>query len=401
MNSKIARRIRARHRADQRFRLYGILALGGAAAMLGVLLVSLMVPGVKGLFYLQASLPISPEVQQVTQELPPSLQVKRVLSAYFPDVTARRDKRALYSLLAPHAGIAAQTHDTVMHVPLSSSSALWVSDGMLPDTFKRYGLSQQQAAWLGALHEEGRLISRFDTGFFTEGDSRNPERAGIGGGLMGSLFIVLICLACALPMGVGAAMYLQEFSRPSRLRDIVEVSINNLAAIPSIIYGLLGLFVYLQLFGLPRSSALVGGLTLSLMTLPIIIISTRLALAAVPDSLRDAARGLGASPLQVVMHHVLPQALPGIITGTILGLARALGETAPLLMIGMVAFIANPPITPLDPATAMPVQIYLWASSPEQGFTQKTASGILVLIGLLLCMNLLATYIRHRSERNR
>ncbi len=393
-NDAYLKRIHARHRAERRFRRYGLLALLAAAAMLLVLLASIFTPGMKGL---QHSL-VTLELHDTQGEL----SAKAALAARFPDVSGRRDKRDLARLLAPHADsyITPEAQHSIT-VPLSSSADLWIKDGMPQDKHRHYGLSLKQAEWLKELEQADTIDTTMKWAFFVEGDSREPEKAGFGGSILGSLFVVLICLVVTLPLGVAAAVYLEEFAKPSRWKDLIEVNINNLAAIPSIIYGLLGLFVYLALFGLPRSSALVGGLTLSLLTLPMIIIATRVALNAVPNSLRNAARGMGASPLQVVTHHVLPQAMPGIMTGTILGMARAIGETAPLLMIGMVAFIATPPESLNDPATAMPVQIYLWASSPEQGFVQKTASGILVLITILLCMNLLANYIRGRSERKR
>ncbi len=238
-----------------------------------------------------------------------------------------------------------------------------------------------------------------NTVFWKSGDSREPELAGFWGAIVGSFFTLLVTLALSFPVGVLAAIYLEEFAPKNRWTDFVEVNINNLAAVPSIVFGLLGLAVFLNFFGLPRSAPLVGGIVLSLMTLPTIIIASRAALKAVPPSIREAALGVGASKHQVVTHHVLPLAMPGILTGTIIGMAQALGETAPLLMIGMVAFIVNVPGGITDPSTVMPVQIYLWADSPERAFVARTSAGIMALLGFLVLMNALAVILRKRFER--
>ena len=234
---------------------------------------------------------------------------------------------------------------------------------------------------------------------FGNPDSRFPEIAGLLNGMVGSLYVVLICFLVSFPMGIGAAIYLEEFAPKNRWTDLIEVNINNLAAVPSIVFGLLGLAVFIQIFGVPRSAPLAGGLVIALMTLPVLIIVTRNALKAVPPSIREAAYGMGASPQQVVFHHVLPLALPGILTGTIIGMAAALGETAPLLLIGMNAFITSPPGGILDAATTLPTQIYIWADSPERGFVARTSAGIIVLLGFLLIMNALAIFLRQKLER--
>jgi phosphate transport system permease protein len=231
------------------------------------------------------------------------------------------------------------------------------------------------------------------------GDSREPELAGIRGAIMGSIYMLSITLALAFPIGVAAAIYLEEFAPRNRWADLVEVNINNLAAAPSILFGILGLAIFIDFLALPRSAPLVGGLVLTLLTLPVIIIASRAAIKSVPRSTREAAIGMGASSMQVVFHHVIPQALPGMLTGTIIGMSRALGETAPLLMIGMVAFIVDVPSSFADPATALPVQIYLWADSPERAFAERTAAAIIVLLGFLLLMNLAAVILRRRMER--
>ena len=243
-----------------------------------------------------------------------------------------------------------------------------------------------------------QLSTGFNWNFLSNSDATDPMQVGIWGAFKGSLITMLVTLLLAFPVGVLAALYLEEYAPKNRLTDLIEVSINNLAAVPSIIFGLLGLAVFLNFFGMPRSGALVGGLTLALMTMPVIVISGRNAVKAVPPSIREAALGIGASPLQVVFHHVLPLALPGILTGTIIGMARALGETAPLLMIGMRAFIATPPSGITDPATVLPVQIFLWSDEVDRGFVEKTSAAIIILLLFLLTMNALAIYLRNRFE---
>jgi phosphate transport system permease protein len=262
-------------------------------------------------------------------------------------------------------------------------------------------VSDAQAAWWSELEDDGAVRKRFNSLLFINGDSREPELAGIRGALVGSFYMLLVTLLVAFPLGVATAVYLEEFAPKSRWADLVEVNINNLAAVPSIVFGLLGLAVFIDWLSMPRSAPLVGGLVLSLLTLPVIIISARAAIKGVPPSIREAGASVGASKIQVVAHHVLPLALPGILTGTILGMSRALGETAPLLMIGMVAFIVDVPQSLGDPATALPVQIYLWAESPERAFAEKTSAAILVLLGFLLLMNLAAVLVRRRFEDNR
>lgn len=260
-------------------------------------------------------------------------------------------------------------------------------------------LSDKEIVWLDYMSEQGLIESKFNSVFFTSGASREPEQAGILGAIMGSLYTMIVTLLLSFPIGVAAAIYLEEFAPKNKLTQIIEVNINNLAAVPSIVFGLLGLAMFLNVFGLPRSAPLVGGMVLALMTLPTIIIASRAALRSVPPSIREAALGIGASKLQTVTHHVLPLAMPGILTGTIIGMAQALGETAPLLMIGMVAFIVDIPGGPLDPATVLPVQIFMWADFPEPAFQQKTSAAILVLLAFLITMNALAVILRKRFER--
>jgi len=336
--------------------------------------------------------------------------VKAALRKAFPAVTDRREKKVLYGLVS--SGATYELRDRVMHDPalIGTTQSLWVpADDDIDMMMKgRFDLSQpeserrvkdNQVAWIKQLEDEGRVEKRFNTTFFTAGDSREPELAGIKGAVTGSFFTLLICLAIAFPVAVAAAVYLEEFAPKNRWTDIIEVNINNLAAVPSIVFGLLGLAVFINFFGLPRSVPLVGGMVLALMTMPTIIIASRAALKSVPPSIREAALGIGASPMQTVTHHVLPLAMPGMLTGTIIGMAQALGETAPLLMIGMVAFIVDIPGGPLDPSAVLPVQIYLWADSPERAFVERTSAAIMVLLVFLISMNLLAVWLRKRFER--
>ena len=267
----------------------------------------------------------------------------------------------------------------------------------LPEAERQIG--DAQIAWIDALSAQGLVRRAFAARLLQSGDSREPELAGVWGAAAGSFWTLLVTLALSFPLGVAAAIYLEELAPKSRWTDLIEVNINNLAAVPSIVYGLLGLAVFLGFFGLPRSAPLVGGMVLALMTLPTVIIAARAAIRAVPPSIREAALAIGASPVQTIFHHVLPLAVPGILTGTIIGMARALGETAPLLMIGMVAFIVDVPSGPLDPATALPVQIFLWADSPERAFVARTSAAILVLLAFLVLMNFTAVLLRNRFER--
>lgn len=260
-------------------------------------------------------------------------------------------------------------------------------------------LQQEQASWLKQLTDDGRIEARFNKAFFVNSDSREPEQAGIAGAVKGTLLTMLVTLLLSFPLGVAAAIYLEEFAAKNRMTDLIEVNINNLAAVPSIVFGLLGLAVIINLFGMPRSTPIVGGIVLTLMTLPTIIIASRAAIKAVPPSIRHGAMALGASKMQVAFGHVLPLAMPGILTGTIIGMAQALGETAPLLMIGMVAFIVDIPSGVTDAATVLPVQVYLWADSPERAFLAKTSAAILVLLGILIIMNICATLLRKYFEK--
>jgi phosphate transport system permease protein len=336
--------------------------------------------------------------------------IKNELRRLFPEVKKRQDRKALYKLVSSGAPLVLR--QMVMSNPslIGSRQKVWLPmdddidmlvkghiDRQLPESGRR--VSDLVIGWVERLENEDLIGKRFNLTFFTSGDSREPELAGIGGAVMGSIYTMLVTLLLSFPIGVATAVYLEEFAPKNRWTDLVEVNINNLAAVPSIVFGLLGLAVFINFFGLPRSAPLVGGLVLTLMTLPTIIIASRAALKAVPPSVREAALGVGASRMQMVGHHVLPLAMPGMLTGTIIGMAQALGETAPLLMIGMVAFIVDIPGGPLDPSTVLPVQIFLWADSPERAFIEKTSAAIMLLLAFLIVMNLLAVILRKRFER--
>ena len=336
--------------------------------------------------------------------------VRNALRAEFPDVRSRGDRRQLYKLVSIGAGY--QMRDMLEANPelLGTTQTIWVPASSTVDMLRkgnidasveesRRTISDLQIGWVRKLEEADRVETRFNSALFANGDSRDPELAGIKGALMGSFYMLIVTVLLAFPIGVAAAIYLEEFAPKNRWSDLIEVNINNLAAVPSIVFGLLGLAVFINWMAIPRSAPLVGGLVLSLLTLPVIIIASRASIKAVPPSIREAALGLGASKMQVVFHHVMPLALPGMLTGTIIGMSRALGESAPLLMIGMVAFIVDVPSGFSDPATALPVQIYLWADSPERAFAERTSAAIIVLLGFLLLMNLTAVVIRKRMER--
>ncbi len=335
---------------------------------------------------------------------------RNALRTVIPEASGRRDKRALAKMLS--IGAEEELRDAVLADPtlVGQTKRIWLTagadfDALNKGTIARTGaesdrrLSDKQIAWFDALDANGQVRRAFNSRFFTAGDSREPELAGVLGAVVGTLYALAITLLLAFPLGVMAAVYLEEFAPKNRWTGIVEVNINNLAAVPSIVFGLLGLAVFLNFFGLPRSAPLVGGMVLALMTLPTIIIAARASLKAVPPSIREAALGIGASPMQTVTHHVLPLAMPGILTGTIIGMARALGETAPLLMIGMVAFIADIPSRVTDPASVLPVQVFLWADAPERAFAERTAAAILVLLTVLVAMNLSAVILRKKFER--
>ncbi|MGQ7846295.1 phosphate ABC transporter permease PstA [Granulosicoccus sp. 3-233] len=419
--TKVRASLKKRYAAEKRFRLYGVTAIAASIGFLFILLFSIVS---KGLPAFQSTF-VKLDVQLDSATLgisddPTEAElraanfgglIKQTMRERFPEVSSRGDKKALYQMISTGAEYELYDQVAADRALLDTSISLWLptddelsalikSDADLsnPDSIVTR-MSDKQIAWAKSLKDAGQLEVRFNRTFFTNGDSREPELAGIRAALMGSAFTLLITFALSFPIAVAAAIYLEEFAPQNRWTDIVEVNINNLAAVPSIVFGLLGLAVFINFFHLPRSAPVVGGIVLSLMTLPTIIISSRAALKAVPPSIREAARGLGASPLQVVTHHVLPLAMPGILTGTIIGLAQALGETAPLLMIGMVAFIVDIPASVTDAATVLPVQVFLWADSPERAFVEKTSAAIMVLLVFLVVMNALAVFLRKKFER--
>jgi len=415
-----ATRLRRRYAAERRFRFYGILAVAVAAGMLGLLLGSILYKGYSAFYRTEIALPVNfdPAVIDPAGTRDPAViaaadyaKIARdSLNARFPDVSSRADRRALSQLLA--AGTDLRLRAMAMENPAIIGTTATVElaasddvDMLMKGRISRAvgeadrTLTDKQLAWMDELEADGLVAYSLNTTFFTAGDSREPEEAGVLGAFIGSILTMLVTLALAFPLAVATAVYLEEFAPKNRWTDLIEVNINNLAAVPSIVFGLLGLAIFLGFFGLPRSAPVVGGLVLALMTLPTIIIATRASLKAVPPSIREAAYGVGASSLQVVTHHVVPLALPGILTGTIIGMARALGETAPLLMIGMVAFIVDVPKGFTDAATVLPVQVYLWADSPERGFVEKTSGAIIVLLVTLVLMNGIAVFLRRRFER--
>jgi phosphate transport system permease protein len=416
---QIQRSLAKRYRAEKRFQLYGAVAVAFGLLCVALLFTDIISKGYKafGQTYIQMEVTYDASTLGIT-DVNDSQQValadfhgvvKTALKSRFVDVSGRKAKRDLYGLISHGAGYTLRDRLVANPKLLNQTETLWlVADDDIDTYYKSIGtdagaftgrMSEQRQGWVDQLVQSDDVEMRLNRNFFTKGDSREPELAGIRGAAMGSLFALIITIALSFPIGVAAAVYLEEFAPQNRWTDLIEVNINNLAAVPSIIFGLLGLAIFINFFHVPRSVPVVGGLVLTLMTLPTIIISSRAAIKAVPPSIRDAAIGVGASPMQVVLHHVLPLAMPGMLTGAIIGMAQALGETAPLLMIGMVAFIVDIPGGFTDPATVLPVQIFLWADSPERAFMEKTSAAIMVLLAFLILMNTLAVILRKRLER--
>ena len=414
-------RVRRRYAAERRFRMYGIIAIALAIGMLGVLLVSIVSKGYTAFAQTDIVLDIhfDPEVIDPQNTRDPAVigqanydaLVRGALTTLFPDAAAsRQDRRMLSDMIS--GGAFFTLRSMVLDDPdlIGTTQRVWLTASDDIDMLRKGHISSEvseserrvndkQLGWYDALVAQDRVALQFNTTFFTAGDSREPELAGVWGALVGTFFTMAVTLVLSFPLGVATAIYLEEFAPKNRWTDLIEVNINNLAAVPSIVFGLLGLAIFLGFFGLPRSAPLVGGMVLSLILLPTFIIASRAAIKAVPPSIREAALGVGASRLQVVLHHVLPLAMPGIMTGTIIGMAHALGESAPLLMIGMVAFIVDIPGGITDPATVLPVQVYLWADSPERAFVERTSAAIMVLLAFLIIMNALAVLLRRRFER--
>ena len=417
---RVARGIARRYRRERSFRLAGLCAVLVGLAFLAFFFYTLIGNGYTAFLQthivldmeLDASF-IDPDGERDPQALGRADYqglIRNALRARFPEVQSRNDLRELFALVSPGAGF--ELRNQVLANPglVGGTVRQWVvADDDVDMLIKGHidrttdeaqrRINETQLAWIEQLEADGSVARRFNHRFFTSGDSRDPEMSGIWSAVVGSFFMLLVTLALSFPLGVATAIYLEEFAPKNRWTDVVEVNINNLAAVPSIVFGLLGLALFINFFGLPRSAPVVGGLVLTLMTLPVVIIAARASLTSVPPSIREAALGVGASRMQTIFHHVMPLALPGMLTGTIIGMARALGESAPLLMIGMVAFIVDVPESSLDPATALPVQVYLWADSPERAFVERTSAAILVLLAFLLVMNASAILLRKRFER--
>ncbi len=405
-DGSMAARVKKRYAAERRFRALGFMAVAVSVAFLAFLLVTMAWRGVGGFTRVEAKLPLNlpassvmldpaalrgpdGEQQALGADLGSALS-EAAVATYGPDATdmfGAASTRALARQLVEDPTLLERQADVWLPVGAKLESAI-KGDG--DPAFEKV------AAAVESMDGARRV---FNGDFLTASDATDPTYAGVWGALKGSFLTILVTMALAFPIGVLAAVYLEEFARRNRWTDMIEVSINNLAAVPSIIFGLLGLAVFLNFMHLPRSAPLVGGLTLALMTMPVIVIAGRNAIKAVPPSIRDAALGVGASKMQVVFHHVLPLALPGILTGTIIGMARALGETAPLLMIGMRAFIASPPSGITEPSSVLPVQIFLWSDEVDRAFVEKTSAAIIVLLLFMLAMNGLAIYLRNKFER--
>jgi phosphate transport system permease protein len=416
----VARSLRRRYWAERRFRFYGLAAVIAGMSFLVYLFFVIFSNGLGAFRQSQVRLDIfydpaviDPSGNRSADDLLAAdyqALIRAALKAKFPEVEGRAATRELTRLVSGSASFDLQNRVVADPDLIGKTEPIWLLASDAVDLLEKghidralpaeqRPLNDQQLQWLDKLDAEGALALKFNTTFLTGGDSREPERAGIWGAVVGSFLTLVLTLLLSFPIGVAAAIYLEEFARKNRWTDIIEVNINNLAAVPSIVFGLLGLAVFIAFFGLPRSAPLVGAMVLTLLTLPTIIIASRAALKSVPPSIREAALGMGASKIQMVMHHVLPLAMPGMLTGTIIGMARALGESAPLLMIGMVAFIVDIPGGFTDSATVLPVQVYLWSDSPERGFMEKTSGAIIILLAFLVVMNTTAVILRKRFER--
>ena len=415
--------LKRRHAAEARFRLYGLVAICIGIGFLAILLVSIVSKGYTAFVQTAITVPVyfDPSIIDKDNERATNPQV--LVTANYPIVARNAVAKALgvdtedRAAMKKVAGIVSDSTRAQLRALVVANPAIigttqnvnLLASGDLDSANKgqidlsvdetRRKINDQQLGWMNQLKSAGQLTTEFNWGLLTFGASSRPESAGLGVALIGSAYMMLIVVVFGVPIGVAASIYLEEFAKKNRFTDFIEVNINNLAAVPSIVFGLLGLAVFINFFGMPRSAPIVGGLVLTLMTLPTIIIATRAALRSVPPSIRTAALGVGASKMQMVFDHVLPLATPGILTGTIIGLARALGETAPLLLIGMVAFVADAPSNPLQPATALPVQIFMWTNEAERAFVERTSGAIIVLLVFLAIMNITAIILRRRFER--
>ena len=417
-----------RYKKEKRFILLGRVAVSLTIIFLVILLGSILLKGISGFYttniFLQTNLSqeiIDPQDKKNVEEIYKSSwrkiarnSIYDVLSAFNKskniDKISRKDKRDFLKLFSRSSEFYIRDFTLENLDSIGKEVKISIPSSSLVDQFLKgkinitvneddRPINDKQISWINFMVEKNMIERKFNINFFSKGDSRNAEEAGILGAIVGSFFVILVAIIVAFPVGVMSAIYLEEFAPKNKITNIIEVNINNLAAVPSIVFGLLGLAIFLNFFGLPRSSPLAGGLVLALMTLPTIIISSRVAIKSVPPSIREAAMGIGASKMQSVFHHVIPLAVPGILTGTIIGMARALGETAPLLMMGMVAFIVDVPQSITDPSTVLPAQIFLWSDQPERGFEEKTAAATIILLVFLLTMNALAVFLRYKYER--
>jgi phosphate transport system permease protein len=413
------RQLKRRYAAEARFKAFGVAALSFSVLSLLILLWSIVSEGYTAFqqTHIKIEVEFSPEnIAPAGTTEPQRLMAGDYRAVLFaaldrkwPSVRDREGQRLLEGMFG--SGAEVQLRDMVVADPslLGAKREVWLLTHSDVDMYvkghvgadERSGgrMTDRQISWLEELKESGSLSVLFHSRFLTGADSRDPEMVGVLGGVVGSIITLVICFFLAFPLGIMAALYLEEYAPKNWLTEIVEVNINNLAAVPSIVFGLLGLAVFIAFFGMPRSTPLVGGFVLALMSLPTVIIASRAAIKAVPPSIREGALGIGASKMQMIFHHVIPLAMPGILTGTIITMASALGETAPLLMIGMVAFITEVPGGAFDAATVLPVQIFMWADNPERGFIEKTSAAIMVLLAFMLVMNGAAIWLRKKFER--
>jgi len=418
-SNKVKKSIAKRRAKDNRLKLYGRVAISLAVCFLLILFYSIFSKGYSGFFQYYVTLDINFDRERIDP--------KGDLSdnSLFDGEASKIVNESLFSIIQPQGRkakkqakkIVSSGKDVRIAKMVKNDPSLFGTttkvkfaldddiDSFLRGYIKRETpeserrISNKVIEYIDKLNEEGRISYEFSDYILSGSASGNPEMAGIKGAFIGSMLTLSVCLLIAFPLGVATAIYLEEVAKKNKITEFIEVNINNLAAVPSVVFGIMGLAIFISIFGMPRSIPLVGGMVLALMTLPTIIISSRAAIRAVPPSVRDAAYGIGASKLQVIFHHVIPLAMPGMLTGTIIGMAQALGETAPLLMIGMVAFIVDVPNSIVDPGTVLPVQIFMWADFAERMFIQKTSAAIIVLLGFLISMNALAVYLRKKLER--
>jgi phosphate transport system permease protein len=409
----MARRRKARYAADRRLQIYGMVAIAFALGFLVMLIGTLTMTGRHAFTQSMVTVDIDFSKAEIDRSNLMDANWRSVFrQAVIDDVgqLSRSEERDYFSMFTSSAPFLIRDQiiadpsildgRATFVVPMSDpidQLAKGLVNTDLPEDQRR--VNDKQVELFNQLEAKGAITQPFNWGLFFNSDSRFPELAGLAGAITGSFWLLLVCFLISFPVGIGAAIYLEEFAPKNRITDLIEININNLAAVPSVVFGLLGLAVFLGWFGLPRSAPLVGGMVLALMTLPTIIIATRAALTSVPSSIREAALGIGASKHEMIFHHVLPLAMPSILTGAIIGFAHALGETAPLLLIGMNAFITSPPAGVLEASTALPTQIYIWADSPERGFVARTSAAILVLLAFLVIMNGIAIFLRQRFER--